>query len=250
MAFKSDYELTAVGNVKVANYVVTLDKRNGYAILEFDARGKPWGGEGAAYSEAMLVFNGQNRVTIDLKDLQNHWQRFKIKWYAASEITNINWGDQYFQLRIHDEDNTEQLITMSTIELDLDPAEYHMDIINQVDFGEHSAPGIEFTLKDLHNKNMLINPIVTKIGDGSTSDQVAVTFDFGSTAIFPSGFVVLGGVKFSECILRYPAHASYDGYAAKAYMAGVVKYTVDTPSLTTGDNSYKIDLACESIGSL
>ena len=115
MSYLADYELTALGNVKVQNYVTYVDKRNGYVVMEFDARGKDWV-DGSPYPQAMLRYSGADKTTMDLTDLSNTWKRYRIRWDAASELDNKAWGDVTFTLKIHDEDNTEQTFDMSGIQ--------------------------------------------------------------------------------------------------------------------------------------
>ena len=254
MSYLADYELTPLGRVKVQNYVTYVDKRNGYVVMEFDARGKDWS-DGSPYPQVFLRYSGADKIInengidvfVNLTDLSNTWKRYRVKWFAGSELDNKTWGDVTFTLKIHDEYNTEQTFDMAGISLDLDPAEYHMTILQDVDFGDDSTPGINFTLKDLHNKNQKMTPIVTRTSSGVTSDQVAVTFGSLGTAVFASGYVILNGVKFTETTLQFPAHASYDGNAGKAHWHEATKYLVATPALATGNNSYSIDLVCRNI---
>jgi len=242
MSYLADYELTALGDVKVQNYVTYVDKRNGYVVMEFDARGKDWV-NGAPYPQAFLRYSGADKTTIDLTDLSNAWKRYRIKWLAGSELDNKDWGDVTFTLKIHDDGDVEQTFDMAGISLDLDPVEFSMDILQDVDFGESSSPGINFTLKNLHNKNQKMTPVVTKISSGATSGSVAVTFGSIGTAVFASGYVILNGVKFTESTAFAMNHAD----AGKAYWHEATNYLVDTPALATGNNSYSIDLVCRNI---
>jgi len=144
MSYLADYELTALGDVKVQNYVTYVDKRNGYVVMEFDARGKDWV-NGAPYPQAFLRYSGADKTTIDLTDLSNAWKRYRIKWLAGSELDNKDWGDVTFTLKIHDDGDVEQTFDMAGISLDLDPVEFSMDILQDVDFGYVILNGVKFT---------------------------------------------------------------------------------------------------------
>jgi len=243
MSYLADYELTALGNVKVQNYVTYVDKRNGYVVMEFDARGKDWL-EGSPYPQAILLVEGAVAMITNLTDLSNTWKRYRLNHYIALTSENKYYTDEAtFTLRIHDEANTGQDFDMAGITLDLDPVEYHMTVLQEVDFGDISAPGINFTLKDLHNKNQTMTPVVTNTASGATSDQVAVTCA-GITAVYASGYVILNGVIFSDSDLLM---SDADGNASKARWAKATNYLVDTPALATGNNSFSIDLVCRNL---
>ena len=240
MTYKSDYELTSVGSVKVKNTLFSFDKRNGYLSVEFDARGKTW--TGGDYAQAFLIYGGVTKGTLDLKSLTNRWTRYSIKWYIASEHSLVDLSSQYPLLYIFDEDDTAQTFpsVVTPVDIDLDPVEYHMSVSRYVDFGDDSTPSIEFTLTDLHNKNQFIDPLVTDLGDSSTSTGVTVTHGKVGNTTYANGYLVLDGVKFKECNLQMNSLS-----ANKAHWYGeATKYTVATPTLQTGENSYSINLRC------
>lgn len=236
MSYSGKYEYTTTGNVKVKNYVASLDKRNGLVAIEFDARGH----SAAPYPQAYFRYDGADKTTIDLSDLTNAWKRYRVTWYAASRLQNKDWGDVTVTLKIEDQDDTEQLFNM-TVGLDLDPAEFHMSIVDDVDFGDDSTPGINFTLTPLHNKNQKITPIVTSAA-GDTDGGVTITTASGTTASV-SGLIMLNGVTFDEST----AFNMNSGSARYAYWSEITNYFVDTPTLSEGDNTYSIDLVCENI---
>jgi len=249
MSYTANYTPTT-SNVEVQNVSGFLDKRNGYVIFEFDARGKDWIA-GAPYPTAKIIVGIYTFVksAINLTNLSNSWKRYRCRANVGEYYSSMENGNYDFTLSVLDENSVvarTEVALQVRIDLDLDPVEYMMTIVEEVDFGSDTTPKINFTLKDLHNKNQSMTPVITNDATGLVARILYVTFAFEggtSTVGFASGFIPVNGVKFSESFLELD---NEDGNAAKALWLEATNYAMDTPSLS-GNNPYTIDLVCRNL---
>ena len=240
MSYTTEFTYTATGAVKVANVVAFLDKRNGNIVVEFDCRGKDWNTADANVPQAKIKYGGAVKTTIDLTNLSNKFKKYRVLWLADAELSVINHGSNSVTCCIHEEDDTEQLFAQNVI-VDLDPVEFHYTALEEVDFGDDSTPKMEFTLKDLRNKNTKITPTVSIDGATATGATVTVTTATNSTS-FASGYIVLNGVTFEESTEFEMDHAD----AGKALWSKATKYSIDTTTLS-GSHTVTLDLVCSNI---
>ncbi len=241
MTYTTDFEYTAASALKVSNVVAFLDKRNGSIVVEFDARGKDWNTADANVPQAKLKYGGVVKATIDLPNLSNAVSRHRVTWAADTSLALINHGSQSIVLDVDDEDDDTTTTTQSIV-VDLDPVEFFFTALEEVDFGDDPTPKIEFTLKDLRNKNTKITPTVKIDSAGASGASVTVTTSTGSAA-FASGYIVLNGVTFAESTSFAMNHAD----AGKAFWDAATKYSIDATTIGSGVHTVTLDLVCSNI---
>ena len=248
MTYTTDFEYTAASALKVSNVVAFLDKRNGSIVVEFDARGKDWNTADANVPQAKIKYLGSVKSTIDLPNLSNAVSRHRVTWNADTSTTPtdtalalINHGSLSIVLDVDDEDDDTTTFTQSVV-VDLDPVEFFFTALEEVDFGDDATPKIEFTLKDLRNKNTKITPTVEIDSAGASGASVTVTTSTGSAA-FASGYIVLNGVKFTESTEFAMNHAD----AGKAFWDAATKYSIDATTIGSGVHTVTLDLVCSNI---
>ena len=240
MTYTTDFEYTSTSALKVSNVVAFLDKRNGSIVVEFDCRGKDWVA-GAPYPQAKIKYGGVVKSTIDLTNLTNAVSRHRVTWVADISLALINHGSQSIVLDVDDEDDDTTTFTQSIV-VDLDPVEFFFTALEEVDFGDDATPKIEFTLKDLRNKNTKITPTVKIDSAGASGASVTVTTSTGSAA-FASGYIVLNGVTFAESTEFAMDHAD----AGKALWDKATKYSIDATTIGSGVHTVTLDLVCSNI---
>ena len=243
MAYTKDFTYTTTGAVKVENVVMSMDKRNGKIVAEFDARGKDWE-SGSPYPQAKIKYGDATKSILDLTNLTNMLKRYRISWFAGAELALINHGAQTVTLDIDDEDDTTQTFTQS-VTVDLDPVEFQFTDTSDADFDDDSTPEITFLLKELHNPNTMITPTI-KVGSGSPATATMnVFFKGGGFAPFSTGFLVTNGKTFSE--LDGVTWKASGGEGDKGMFLDVDYYKVSVPTLTAGTHSLTLDLVCTDI---
>lgn len=245
MTFTKSFTYTTTGSVEVENVVMSCDKRNGNIVVEFDARGKDWV-SGSPYPQAKIKYGGVTKSTLDLTNLSNSLKRYRVIWFAGGELALINHGSQSVVLDVDDEDDTTQTFTHSVV-VDLDPVEFHFTDITDIDFSDDSTPDFTFRLKELHNPNTMITPTI-KVGSGSPAGATLTAYNMaGSSTAFASGFLVLGGKKFSELDGITWKNTASGGEGDKGLFSEIDYYKVTVPTLSAGTHSVTLDLVCTDI---
>ena len=249
MAYSYNYNLgddTAgnPGNVKVQNVVIGYYKKTGKVVCEFDARGLDWNTDDANEVTASIVYGGAVKKTQDLT-VTDVWKRQTVEWEAGKDAADSTCqnlqalGSVAITLRIDDE-NDSTTDTAQNITLDLDPNEYHLTLINPPSFGDDSTPNVVWSLTDLFSEQKM-SPVVT-VG-ASTTSSMTVTFDDDTTqAGLSSGYINLNGVKYSESSLTMNS-----ADAGKAYWKKAKKYTITSPTMSAGDNTFTLTLNCTTV---
>ena len=228
-----NYELTT-SKVKVRGVVFNLDKRTGVISVEFEYYGKDWT-DGSPYPEAKLQsdLTGNSdsgsfatKTTDTLTAIGNYWQSHTITWDAGAVLSSKNWGSHDIKLLIHDEDDNAQTFTQS-IEVDLELNEFHLTNSTS-SFGDDSTPKISWTLSEISNNNQIMNPVTVTSG-GSTATQI--------------GYLI-NDVAWGD--ISYINFNNTDGKAGMTCFDSTKgEFSIDAPTMSSGENTYSIDLKCE-----
>ncbi len=250
MQYTYTYDADGVGqgtdpesSIKIKNVVIGYYKQMGKVVVEFDARDLGWTGGSSAW--VIQIKEGGAVKSSTNATVKTTWDRFSATWEAGKDALDStcknlqDLGDISITARIADEDSATTDIT-GTIGLDLDPNEFFLTVTNVAESAD-ATPDIVWTLKDLFSEQKM-SPVVT-VG-GSTANSMTVTFETGASPVagLTSGFVNLNGVKFSESSL-----VMNSADAGKAYWVRADTYTITAPTMSSGSNSYTIDLNCTTI---
>ena len=249
MQYTYTYDADGVGqgtdpesSIKIKNVVIGYYKQMGKVVVEFDAR--DLGCTGGSSAWVIQIKEGGAVKSSTNATVKTTWDRFSATWEAGKDALDStcknlqDLGELSITARIADEDSATTDIT-GTIGLDLDPNEFFLTVTNVAESAD-ATPDIVWTLKDLFSEQKM-SPVVT-VGD-STANSMTVTFEeVVSPTVFGSGFVNLNGVKFSESSL-----VMNSADAGKAYWVRADTYTITAPTMSSGSNSYTIDLNCTTI---
>jgi hypothetical protein len=226
------------GNVKVQNVVIGYYKRTGKVVAEFDIRGKDWDTSDGNLITATIRYNSTDYVTQNIT-VSDMWKRESIEWEAGKVLNNQNLGSLSITLRIDDENDSRTDYTES-VTVDIDPNEYKLTLLNPPSFGDDSTPDVIWELEDLFSEQKM-SPEVT-VG-ASTANSMTVTFDDDTTVSgLSSGYINLNGVKFSESSLTMNS-----ADAGKAYWKNAKKFTITSPTMSAGENTFTLALNCTAI---
>jgi len=232
------------GNVKIQNVVIGYYKRTGKVVCECDARGRDWNTGDSDEITASILYGGAVKKTQDLT-VTDVWKRQTVEWEAGKDAEDStcqnlqDLGSVSVTLRVDDE-NDSRTDTAHTVNVDLDPNEYHLTLVNPPSFGDDSTPDIVWSLTDLASEQKIF-AIVT-VGE-ATSFVTTVTFTDGTTASgLTSGYINLNGVTYSDSSLSF---SSTD--ATRAYWKEADTYTITAPTMSAGDNSYTLALNCTAV---
>ena len=250
MAYSYNYNTGAggtanPGNVKIKNLVIGYDKRAGKVVCEFDARGLDWNTGDSNNITASILYGGAVKKTQDLT-VADVWKRHVVEWEAGkvgedSVYLNLqDYGNVEITLRVDDE-NDSTTDAVQSVDLDLDPNEYHLTLIGPPSFGDDSTPDIVWSLTDLFSEQKM-SPVVT-VG-GSTTNSMTVTFETGASPVsgLTSGYINLNGVIFSDCSITMNS-----ADAGKAYWVKADTYTITAPTMSAGDNKFTLALNCTTV---
>ena len=236
--------LDGSGNVAIKNVSLGYYKRTGLISAEFDIRGLDWDTSDSDYPQVYIIYGGATKASNNIS-LSDRWMRHSITWEAganSADGTSLNLqdlGDVNVTLRIEDEDDSTTNFE-HIVPLDLDPNEFYLTLVNPPSLGDDDTPNIVWTLLDLPSEQ-LMTPNVEVVG-GSTSSSVTITFDDDSTAVSSTGIMNLNGVTFEDSSIEMDS-----AEAALAYWQNIAKYQITAPTMSTGDNSYKINLNCTAV---
>ena len=227
------------GNVKAKDVVIGYYKNLEKVVAEFDIRGLDWNTGDSNYVLAKIVYGGTVYVTETVA-VSDMWIRKRIEWSAGVSLNLQDLGGISITLRIEDE-NTSTTNYAHTVNVDLDPTEYHLTLINPPSFGDDSTPDVVWSLTDLASEQKM-SPVVT-VG-ASTANSMTVTFEEGASPAsgLTAGYINLNGVLFSESSLTMNS-----ADAGKAYWAKASTYTITAPTMSAGDNSFTLALTCTAV---
>tara|TARA_Y100001938_G_scaffold150482_1_gene241596 strand:+ start:5194 stop:5925 length:732 start_codon:yes stop_codon:yes gene_type:complete len=226
------------GNVKVQNVVIGFYKRLGKVVAEFDIRGLDWNTADGNLVTATIRYSSTDYVTQNLT-VSDMWKRERIEWEAGKNLNSADLGALSITLRVDDENDSRTDYTHS-VDVDLDPNEYKLTLLSPPSFGDDSTPDIIWELEDLFSEQKM-SPVVT-VG-ASTANSMTVTFDDDTTVSgLSSGYINLNGVKFSESSLTMNS-----ADAGKAYWKNAKKFTITSPTMSAGDNTFTLALNCTAI---
>lgn len=233
------------GNVKVKNVAIGFYKETGKVIVDFDVRGKDWNSGDSNYVEAKIVHSSAVKKTV-VVPVQDAWTHQVIEWEAGANSedgTSFNLADlgaTSIVLRIEDENNSTTDITQS-INIDLDPIENYLTLINPPSFGDDSTPDVIFSLKGFPSEQKL-SPVVTNVTASTSASTVTITTEVGGSHSMASGVINLNNVKFSESSLTMNS-----ADAGKAYFSKITTYQLTLPTFAEGENSWSLNLNCTAI---
>ena len=126
-----------------------------------------------------------------------------------------------------------------SLDIDLDPVELHLTVLSDGS-GTDTTPDIEWELSELLSEQKLVPTI--SVGASSTN-SLTVTFDDDTTVSgLTAGVVNHNNMKFEDSSLTFNSSD-----AGKAYWKNISKYKITAPTMTTGDNSYSINLNCTAV---
>ena len=229
------YEVTT-SKVKVRGVVCHLEKRTGVISFEFEYYGKDWA-SGSPYPQAKLQsdLTGNSdsgsfadKTVEDLSAIGNFWKRHKISWDAGSVISSKNWGNHDMKLLIDDEDDNTQTFTHA-IEVDLELNNYHLTNTTS-SFGDDTTPAVTWTLKERFNNNQIMNPVTITSGSNTTT-QI--------------GYLINDAVWAD---ISYINFNNSDGKAGMTFFDSTQgEFSLDAPTMSSGNNNYSIDLKCEDL---
>ena len=228
-------------SVKIKNVVIGYYKQIGTVVVEFDARDLGWA-DGSDW--VIQIRQGGAVKSSTTATVKTTWDRFSATWEAGKDALDStcknlqDLGDISITARIADEDSATTDVT-ETIGLDLDPNEFFLTVTTDAESTD-ATPDIVWTLKDLFSEQKM-SPVVT-VGDSTASSMTVAFEEAVSPTVFGSGFINLNGVKYSESSL---VMNSVD--AGKAYWVRADTYTITAPTMSSGSNSYTIDLNCTTI---
>ena len=233
------------GNVKIQNPTIGFYKKTGKVVVDFDIRGKDWNSGDSNYIEAKIMHSGAVKKTVVLS-VQDLWTHKTIEWNAGADSEDgtsfnlANLGATSIVLRIEDEDNSVTDTTQST-DIDLDPIENYLTLINPPSFGDDSTPDVIFSLADLFSEQKL-SPVVTNVTAGTSASTVTITTEVGGSHSMASGVINLNGIKFSESSLTMNS-----ADAGKAYFSKITAYQLTLPTFAEGENTWSLNLNCTAI---
>tara|TARA_Y100001938_G_scaffold145850_1_gene223451 strand:- start:504 stop:1238 length:735 start_codon:yes stop_codon:yes gene_type:complete len=244
MAYSYNYNTGAggssnPGDVDTKNEVIGYYKDTGKVVITFDLRGKDWNTSDSNDALAKIIHGGTTYLTQNIYP-SDMWTQQRLEWNAGENLNMANLGSQAVTLRITDAEHNSTTDTVLNIEIDLDPNERYLTLINPPSFGDDSTPDVVWSLKDLPSEQKM-TPVVT-VG-ASTTNSLTVTFDDDTTASgLTSGYINLNAVKFSESSLTMNS-----ADAGKAYWKNAKKYKITSPTMSTGDNTFTLALNCTAI---
>ena len=125
------------------------------------------------------------------------------------------------------------------VDVDLDPVENYLTLINPPTLGDDSTPDIIWELDPLLSEQFM-SPTVTT--GGSSANSLTVTFDDDTTVTSANGFMNFNGITYEESTLTMNS-----SNAGNAYWKAIKRYKITAPAMVAGDNSFKINLNCVAV---
>ena len=234
------------GNIKSANVVIGVDRRNLDLSVELDVKGQDWDESDGNIPTCWVYDTTSGDVligVITLTNLSSNWKRYKLNTNTGggmigfSEYDYKNYGNRTIEVRVDDE-NDSRVVYTQTVDVNLDPIDHFLTLENPPAFGDDSTPDFIWTLKDFRSPQKLI-PVLT-VG-GTTANNVTVTFDDDTTtSIGSTGIVNINGMTFGS----FQALTFNHSDASKMYWKDTKNYKITAPTMSAGDNTFSLDLNC------
>jgi hypothetical protein len=216
--------------------VFGFNQRTGNVFVEFEYHGKDWV-DGSPYPQAKLQsdLTGNSdsgsyadKTVEDLTHIGNFWTRHKITWDAGSVLSSKDWGSHDIKLTIDDEDDNSQTFTQP-VKINLEPNKFLLTNTTSI-FGDDSTPKISWTLDELLNNNQIMNPVTITVGS-STTTQI--------------------GYLINDVVWTNISYINFNNTDGKAGMtcfdSTKGEFSIDAPTMSSGENNYTIDLKCEDL---
>ena len=230
------------GLVKYKNLVWNFDKQTGKVIVELDAKWNDGSSTSSNYY-IKLYYASDLLYTLSIGSTQSTALQSTYKRYILtgdmSEYDNKDWGALSFSTKFYDTSSSLLKTVTQSLDIDLDPVEFHLTVLSDGS-GTDTTPDIEWELSELLSEQKLVPTI--SVG-ASATNSLTVTFDDDTTVSgLTAGVVNHNNMKFEDSSLTFNSSD-----AGKAYWKNISKYKITAPTMTTGDNSYSINLNCTAV---